>query len=67
MVIGKRDFEERALLENYQAVIEELVRAKPSAAKGRYIRTVTFASTMGPGVRVDPSRTRDIVEETVAA
>jgi large subunit ribosomal protein L1 len=67
LVIGKRDFEERSLLENYAAVIEELVRAKPSAAKGRYIRTVTFASTMGPGVKVDPSRTRDIVEEPVPA
>jgi len=67
VVIGKRDFEDRALLENYQAVIEELIRAKPSAAKGRYIRSVTFASTMGPGVKVDPTRTRDIVEEPVAA
>jgi large subunit ribosomal protein L1 len=67
LVIGKRDFEERKLLENYAAVIEELVRAKPSAAKGRYIRSVTFASTMGPGVKVDPSRTRDIVEEPVPA
>jgi large subunit ribosomal protein L1 len=67
LVIGKRDFEERALLENYAAVIEELIRAKPSAAKGRYLRSITFASTMGPGVRVDPSRTRDIVEEPVAA
>jgi large subunit ribosomal protein L1 len=67
MVIGKRDFEEQALLENYAAVIEELIRAKPSAAKGRYLRSITFASTMGPGVRVDPSRTRDIVEEPVAA
>ena len=67
LVIGKRDFEERALLENYAAVIEELIRAKPSVAKGRYIRSVTFASTMGPGVRVDPSRTRDIIEEAVAA
>jgi large subunit ribosomal protein L1 len=67
LVIGKRDFEELALLENYAAVIEELIRAKPSAAKGRYLRTITFASTMGPGVRVDPSRTRDIVEEPVAA
>jgi large subunit ribosomal protein L1 len=67
LVIGKRDFEELALLENYAAVIEELIRAKPSAAKGRYIRSVTLASTMGPGVRVDPSRTRDIVEEAVAA
>jgi large subunit ribosomal protein L1 len=67
LVIGKRDFDERRLLENYAAVIEELIRAKPSAAKGRYIRSVTFATTMGPGVKVDPSRTRDIVEETVAA
>jgi len=67
LVIGKRDFDERRLLENYAAVIEELIRAKPSAAKGRYIRSVTFATTMGPGVKVDPSRTRDIVEESVAA
>jgi large subunit ribosomal protein L1 len=67
LVIGKRDFEDRSLLENYAAVMDELIRAKPSAAKGRYIRTVTFASTMGPGIKVDPSRTRDIVEEPVAA
>jgi len=67
LVIGKRDFEERALLENYAAVIDEMIRAKPSAAKGRYIRTVTLTTTMGPGVKVDPSRTRDIVEEPVAA
>ena len=67
LVIGKTDFEDRLLLENYQAVIEELIRAKPSAAKGRYIRSVTVATTMGPGVKVDPARTRDIVEEPVAA
>jgi large subunit ribosomal protein L1 len=67
MVIGKRDFDERQLLENYAVVIEELIRAKPSAAKGRYLRSITFASTMGPGVRVDPSRTRDIIEEPAAA
>jgi large subunit ribosomal protein L1 len=67
LVIGKRDFEERALLENYAAVIDELVRAKPSAAKGRYLRTVTVTTTMGPGIKVDPSRTRDIVEEAVPA
>src|ERR1700760_1369746 len=67
MTVGKKDFSEQQLLENYAAVIEELVRAKPSAAKGRYIRSVTVASTMGPGVKVDPSRTRDIVEEPVAA
>jgi len=67
LVIGKRDFEERRLLENYAAVMDELVRAKPSAAKGRYIRSVTFATTMGPGVKVDPSRVRDIVEEPAPA
>jgi large subunit ribosomal protein L1 len=63
LVIGRASFEERPLLENYAAVIEELIRAKPSAAKGRYLHTITLASTMGPGVKVDPSRTRDIVEE----
>jgi len=67
LVIGKRDFDERKLLENYVAVLDELIRAKPSAAKGRYIRSVTFASTMGPGVKVDPTRTRDLLEEPVAA
>ncbi|MCW2983369.1 MAG: ribosomal protein, partial [Conexibacter sp.] len=69
--IGKTSFDERQLLENYAAVIEELIRAKPSAAKGRYLRTVTIASTMGPGIKVDPSRTRDILGlesgETAAA
>ena len=67
LVIGKSDFDERLLLENYAAVIEEMIRAKPSAAKGRYLRSVTLATTMGPGIKVDPSRTRDIVEEPVAA
>jgi large subunit ribosomal protein L1 len=67
LVIGKSDFEERRLLENYAAVMDELIRAKPSAAKGRYIHSVTFATTMGPGIKVDPSRTRDIVEEPAAA
>jgi large subunit ribosomal protein L1 len=67
LVIGKRDFDERGLLENYAAVIDELIRAKPSAAKGRYLRTITVTTTMGPGVKVDPTRTRDIVEEPVAA
>jgi large subunit ribosomal protein L1 len=67
LVIGKREFDDRHLLENYAAVMEELIRAKPSAAKGRYIRSVTVASTMGPGVKVDPSRVRDIVEEPAVA
>jgi large subunit ribosomal protein L1 len=67
LVIGKASFQDRQLLENYAAVLEELIRAKPSAAKGRYLRTITVASTMGPGVKVDPSRTRDIIEEASAA
>jgi large subunit ribosomal protein L1 len=67
MTIGRADFEERRLLENYAAVLDELIRAKPSAAKGRYLRTITLASTMGPGVKVDPSRTRDLVEAPAAA
>jgi large subunit ribosomal protein L1 len=67
LVIGKSDFDDTKLLENYAAVIDELIRAKPSAAKGRYIRTVTLATTMGPGVKVDPTMTRNLVEESVAA
>ena len=66
LVIGKTSFDERRLLENYAAVIDEIIRAKPSAAKGRYLRSITMASTMGPGVKVDPSQTRDIVGEGVA-
>jgi large subunit ribosomal protein L1 len=61
--IGKRSFEERALLENYVAVLDEIVRAKPAASKGRYIRQITLTSTMGPGIRIDPARTRGIIEE----
>jgi large subunit ribosomal protein L1 len=67
MVIGKASFDDRSLLENYAAVLDELIRAKPSVAKGRYLRSITIASTMGPGVKVDTSRTRDIVEEASAA
>jgi large subunit ribosomal protein L1 len=61
--LGKRSFEERALLENYATLVEEIVRAKPAAAKGRYIRTITIATTMGPGIHIDPARVRGIVEE----
>jgi large subunit ribosomal protein L1 len=61
--IGKKSFDERALVENYAALVDEIVRAKPAAAKGRYIRGVTLTTTMGPGVHVDPGRTRGIVEE----
>jgi large subunit ribosomal protein L1 len=67
LTIGKTSFPERQLLENYAAVLDELVRAKPSAAKGKYIRTVTVASTMGPGIKVDPTRTKDILGEDAPA
>jgi large subunit ribosomal protein L1 len=67
LVIGKASFEDRTLLENYAAVVEELMRAKPSVAKGRYLRSITLASTMGPGVKVDSSKTREILEEAPAA
>ena len=61
--IGKKSFDERALVENYAALIDEIVRAKPAAAKGRYIKKITLTSTMGPGIHVDPTRTRDIADE----
>jgi large subunit ribosomal protein L1 len=61
--IGKKSFGERQLVENYAALIDEIVRAKPAAAKGRYIRQITVTSTMGPGIHVDPQKTRDIAEE----
>jgi len=65
--IGKTSFSSRALLENYHAVLDELLRAKPAAAKGRYVKGVTVSSTMGPGIRVDPavSRIEEPVKEAV--
>ena len=65
--VGKVSFERSQILANIRAVIDELHRAKPSAAKGRYIRSVTLSTTMGPGVRIDPSNIRDFEEETLAA
>jgi large subunit ribosomal protein L1 len=62
MTVGKTSFPDEHLLANYQALVEELIRAKPSAAKGKYLRTIVIASTMGPGIKVDPSRTRDLIE-----
>jgi large subunit ribosomal protein L1 len=67
LVIGKASFEQRALLENYAAVVDEIVRAKPAAAKGRYILSITLATSMGPGVRVDESRVREAEILTGAA
>jgi len=63
--VGKASFERANLLENIRAAIDELQRVKPAAAKGRYIRSVTLSSTMGPGVKVDPNRVR-ITDEDVA-
>jgi large subunit ribosomal protein L1 len=63
LTIGKKSFDARALLENYATVLDEIVRAKPSAAKGRYIRTITLTTSMGPGIHVDPQKTRGVVEE----
>src|SRR5437867_4396820 len=60
--VGKRSFSDEALLENFQAVIDEIIRAKPSAAKGKYIKGVTISSTMGPGVKVDWSKGRETAE-----
>jgi large subunit ribosomal protein L1 len=67
-VIGKVSFSDTALVENYAAAMDEIVRAKPSAAKGRYLRKITLATTMGPGVPVDPNRLRNLLEdESVSA
>ncbi len=61
--IGKKSFEAASLVENYGAVLEEILRVKPSSAKGRYIKSITLASTMGPGVKVDTGRIRDLMED----
>jgi large subunit ribosomal protein L1 len=63
VAIGKKSFDERALLENYGTLVDEIIRAKPAAAKGRYIRRITLTSTMGPGIHIDPTRVRNVVEE----
>jgi large subunit ribosomal protein L1 len=63
VTIGKKSFDDRQLLENYAALIDEIMRAKPAAAKGRYIRGITLTSTMGPGIHVDPARTRELTDE----
>jgi len=67
VAIGKKSFDERALVENYGAVLDEILRAKPAAAKGRYLRSITLASTMGPGLRLDTTKTRDLLEEPAGA
>ncbi len=69
LAIGKTSFDAQALLENYAAVIEEIVRAKPAAAKGRFLESITLSTTMGPGIRVDGSKTteRDILADSLPA
>ena len=64
LIIGKTSFSDQALVENYGAAIEEILRLKPSAAKGRYVKKATFATTIGPGIPVDPNKTRHLLEET---
>ena len=61
LVIGKASFDAEKLVENYGAVLDEILRAKPSAAKGRYIKKITVSTTSGPGIQVDPNRTRNLL------
>ena len=61
--IGKTSFTDRALAENYAAALDEVIRLKPAAAKGRYLKRVTLTTSMGPGIPVDPNKTRGVVEE----
>ena len=66
LLIGKRSFDEHALLENFHAIMDEIIRAKPAAAKGRYVRSVTVSSTMGPGIRIDPAKLKESSEAVSA-
>lgn len=64
--LGKRSFTAEQLTENYAVVLEEILRARPAATKGRYIKSISVAQTMGPGIDVDPAITQDLLEEAVA-
>ncbi len=66
LIIGKASFDETALVENYAAALDEVLRLKPSAAKGRYIRKIVLSTTMGPGIQVDPNRTRNLLADEAA-
>ena len=66
-IIGKASFTEAALAENYAAALEEVLRLKPASSKGRYLKKVTFSTTMGPGVQVDPNRVRNVTGEDDSA
>ncbi|MDP1809639.1 MAG: 50S ribosomal protein L1 [Actinomycetota bacterium] len=66
LIIGKVSFEERKLAENYEALLDEIIRVKPSAAKGKYLRTISLSTTMGPGIKIDPAKTSHLLEEETA-
>ncbi len=67
LVLGKASFPTQALAENYQVVLDEMLRAKPAAAKGRYIKGITVSTSMGPGIKVDPSQTRNVAAQARTA
>ena len=67
LVIGKASFDETKLVENYAAALDEVLRAKPSSAKGKYIKRITFTTTMGPGIPVDPNKTRNLLDDNAPA
>ena len=62
-IIGKASFDKKALLENYGAALDEVIRLKPAAAKGRYLKKVTFTTSLGPGIPVDPNKTRNLADD----
>jgi large subunit ribosomal protein L1 len=67
LILGKASFTARQLVDNYAAVLEELVRQRPAAAKGRYLRSIAISSSQGPSIRIDPQRTRDLWEDDESA
>jgi large subunit ribosomal protein L1 len=67
LVIGKVSFDEKKLVENYSAALDEVSRAKPATSKGTYIKKVAMSTTMGPGIAVDPKRTRNLLEDSATA
>ncbi|BCJ37905.1 50S ribosomal protein L1 [Actinocatenispora thailandica] len=67
LIIGKASFDQRQLVENYAAALDEVLRAKPASAKGKYLKKITVSTTMGPGIPVDTNRTRNLTEDEVDA
>ena len=65
LVIGKASFDEAKLVENYAAALDEISRAKPATAKGKYLKKIVFTTTMGPGIQVDPSKTRNLLDDSL--